>query len=352
MLKTVGVGLGICLQLAACGSGSSKKDNPQTAPVAPSAPVDPNAGLIDETKPADVDLQNHIVFDRQVDEASQDGLRRDFVRIERFDLTTGTENDDVLKSLLGVQDLQGATMSKWLKDRVRYMLNADLSLYRMGTVIARNQSLKLFSEAPSKPEESRNVAAVMIGAALYKYGKDLRVSQPSVNYVMIEVNDVWVHANTQRNGVMQIGPALFDPDFQPNRVDAAAYANTAVRVDTLFHEARHADGNSASRSLGFLHVECPADAGIAPEMVGQPACDSNANGPYTVGSRILKAYIKKCGRLCSAKDKTVLEAFLLDSVSRVVKTPNGQLPSLDAAPEDGFTRVDISAFALIPAHPN
>jgi hypothetical protein len=347
-MKAALINLFISIQLMGCGDAPSKKGGPEAQLEAPTAGAD--AGLIDDTRPAEVDLQKHMIFDRFVSAAAKEALRRDFMRIERFDLSTGSENDAVLKALLQVQDLKGATMSSWLKERVRYLLNSDLSLYRVSKVSSATQSFEIFAQQESKDiQAGRNVAAIMVGAGLYKYSKDLRRQTRGVDYLMIEVNDSWVHANTQRNGVMQIGPALFDPNFQANPLNAASYANTAQRVDTLFHEARHADGNEVSGSLGFLHTECPTGAGIAEEMVGKPACDDNANGPYTVGARILKAYLQKCGGLCSVKDKSVLESFYLDSLSRVVKRQNGQIPVVNTLPEAGFRKVDIAAFALIPS---
>lgn len=351
MMKSVGVGLLVSLQLVACGGGSSKKggSTPQPTPT-PTSPTTSKPGdpaFIDETQPAAVDLQNHMVFDRFVSATAKDSLTRDFKRIERFDLTSGTENDTVLKDLMKVQDLSPGSMSTWLKDRVRYMLNPDLSKYRVGAIMAQTRSYEVTNLPGSDEEETRFMAAAMMGTALYQFGKDLKKDYPEVNYLMLEVNNSWVHLNNQRNGVMQIGPALFNPDFMPNSAVPSAYANTAVRVETLYHEARHADGNSEAGSLGFFHAACPAGAGVASEFVGKPACDTNANGPYTLGARILKAYIAKCGNLCSTKDKTVLEAFMLDSLSRVVKQ-SGQLPVLDATPEAGFEKVDISTFSLIP----
>jgi hypothetical protein len=346
MLKAVVVSVLFSLQFSACGDGkSSKKTSPQPVP----APVNPGSAHIDETLPAAVDLRTHMVFDRRVSETARTALTRDLARVERFDLTTGTDNDALLKEILELPELSGGTLSTWLKARVRYMLNPDISLYRVGFVMAGSRSFQVTQLAGSSEDETRNVAAVMAGTALYSYGKSMRSRFPQINYLIVEVNDSWVHLNTQRNGVMQLGPALFNPDFMPNPQQPAAYANTAVRVDTLFHEARHADGNSVAGSLGFMHTLCPSGAGVAPEFVNQPACDDNANGPYTVGSRILKAYIQKCGDLCSARDKTILQSFYLDSVSRVVRRSGGQLPTLDATPEQGFERVDISTFSLIPS---
>jgi hypothetical protein len=347
MMKSVAVALVLALPLVACGGGSSSEEGrPAPVPTGPTAkPGDP--AFIDETQPAAVDLQTHMVFDRHVSATAKESLKRDFKRIERFDLTNGSGNDQVLKELLQVQDLSGSSLSTWLKERVRYLLSPDISQYRVGAVLAESRSYEVTRLPSSDPEETRGMAAAMTGAGLYQAGKQMRSENSDVNYLMIEVNNSWIHLNHQRNGVMQIGPALFDPRYMPNSSFQDSYANTAVRVETLFHEARHADGNSVGRSLGFYHAICPEGAGVAEEYVKKPACDSNANGPYTVGAKILKAYIEKCGDLCSIQDRTVLEGFMLDSLSRVVKRSNGQLPILDPRPEKGFERVDISNFSLI-----
>jgi hypothetical protein len=348
VMNSVAVALFVFLPLMACGGGSSHKDgSPAPVPTAPSAtPGDP--AFIDEAQPAAVDLQSHMIFDRHVSATAKESLKRDFTRIERFDLTTGSAHDRTLQDLLQIKDLSGSSLSTWLKERVRYILSPDLSQYRVGTVLAEFRSYEVERLPGSDPEETRGMAAAMTGAALYQAAKQMRRENPGVNYLMIEVNNSWIHLNHQRNGVMQIGPALFDPKFMPNNIQDS-YANTAVRVETLFHEARHADGNSVGLSLGFYHTLCPEGAAVAKEYVNKPACDSNANGPYTVGAKILKSYIEKCGNLCSIKDKTVLEAFMLDSLSRVVKRNDGQLPVLDPRPEKGFEKVDISNFSLILA---
>lgn len=344
MLKSAALGMLVLLPLVGCGGSSSKNEKP--------APGPGGIGFVDENAPAAVDLVSHMVLDRFVSATAKDSLSRDFKRIERFDLTTNTANDANLKNLLEVPDLSGATMSAWLKERVRYLLSPDLSNYRVGTLDSNAQSLYVSRLPGLNAAETENMAAAMMGTRLYEIGKTLRTQEPDVEYLMIEVNNAWVHLNTQRNGVMQIGPALFDPKYMPNSVNPGAYANTAVRVETLFHEARHADGNEVSGSFGFYHAICPVGSAVADEFEEKAACDDNANGPYTLGAQILKAYIAKCGDYCSAQDRSVLQAFMLDSLSRVVRRPNGSLPNLDATPEKGFERVDISNFSLIPTRAN
>jgi hypothetical protein len=341
MLKSAALGLMVLLPLVGCGGSSSKSEKP--------APGPGGTGFVDENEPAAVVLVNHMVLDRFVSATAKENLTRDFKRIERFDLTTNTANDTNLKNLLEVQDLSGATMSTWLKERVRYLLSPDLSKYRVGTLDTSARSLYVSRLPGLDANETENMAAAMMGTRLYEIGKTMRTEDPNVEYLMIEVNNAWVHLNTQRNGVMQIGPALFDPKYMPNSANPSAYANTAVRVETLFHEARHADGNEVSGSFGFYHAICPDSAG---EFAKKAACDDNANGPYTLGAQILKAYLSNCGDFCSAQDRSVLQAFMLDSLSRVVRRSNGSLPNLNASPEKGFARVDISNFSLIPTGTN
>lgn len=343
MLEKASVVFLLCLQLAGCG-GSSKGDGDSPFPRGRG-----DAGFIDETAAAEVDLQGHVVFDQLVVPAFQESVLKDLARVERFDLDTGTDNDEALKGILSLADLRAGSLSAWLKERVQYILAEDLHLYRVGVVVEKDRAVgMLHFDPPEDPDENRFMMAAMVGTALYSRSKHIRTEHPEVSYMAIEVNDEWVHANTLRNGVMQIGPALFNPDFQPSPGNPLSYANTAARVGTLFHEARHADGNSESDSLGFAHIECPANAGVASELVGMPACDDSSNGAYSVGYRILRAYVEKCGRLCTAEDFYVLEAMMLDELSRVIPRDDGTLPELDGRPEVGLDYIDLTGFSFFP----
>ncbi|HYX35166.1 MAG TPA: hypothetical protein VE954_18880 [Oligoflexus sp.] len=326
-------------QVSGCGRKSDRKK---------SQPDIPEAGFVDKNKPAEVDLTNHIIFDKRVTDQAKAGLREDFLWIERYDLNTNASNDKALTEILQVQNLKAGSLTGWLKERIHYLIAEDLSVYKLAAINPGAKQLAIDYIPPAEdPEGNKSLAAAMIGTALFQASGALRRADPKYSYASIDINDEWIDANVLRNGVMQIGPALFNPDAQPSE-KVNAYANSAFRVSVLFHEARHADGNFNAGSFGFSHIPCPADAGIAQEFVGKPACDDSANGAYSVGYFVLKAYIAKCGNLCTAREKTVLNSILLDALSRVVKPKDGSaLPVRDLTPEKGFPKIDISGFTEI-----
>jgi len=330
----------IGLQLVACGSSPLGKDAP--SPTENPETLLPAPRDIDESQPALVNLESFMIFDSLVPSNSKTLLKQDLRRIERTSLETGTDNDIALKELLTLPDLKAETLSNWLKERVKVMISDKLSLYRISLVRQNERRLFVFPQEQDSAPGDKNVLATMYGMALYVESKRFRGLDTRNSYLAIEVNNQWVHANTQRNGVMMIGPALFDPRLQPDKSNGGAYANSALRIATLFHEARHADGNAVSMSLGFGHAICPSG-----DYKGRPACDANANGPYSVSYRMLKAYIERCGSFCSEYERRFLETAMLDNLSRVVPPQGITSLELDTKPESDFPKVDITSFQLI-----
>ncbi|MDQ3232515.1 MAG: hypothetical protein M3Q07_11890 [Pseudobdellovibrionaceae bacterium] len=324
-------------QVSGCGRKSDRKK---------SQPDIPEAGFVDKNKPAEVDLTNHIIFDKRVTDHAKAGLREDFLWIERYDLNTNANNDKALTEILQVQDLKARSLTSWLRERIQYLIAEDVSVYKLAAINPGAKQLEI-DHFPPAEDPNKTLAAAMIGTALFQASGALRKADPKYSYAAIDINDEWIDANILRNGIMQIGPALFNPDAQPGD-NVNAYANTAFRASILFHEARHADGNFKAGSFGFRHIPCPADAGVATEFVGKPACDDSANGAYSVEYFVLKAYIAKCGNLCTIREKTILNSILLDVLSRVVKPKDGSaLPVRDLTPEKGFPKIDISGFTEI-----
>jgi hypothetical protein len=120
-----------------------------------------------------------------------------------------------------------------------------------------------------------------------------------------------VPIDSPRVGIIQVGEGLFLERFriQPKQIEAPA--NSIARLGSLFHEARHSDGNGAS--LGFGHAVCPAGHPYG----GQNSCDRNRNGPYSVASAILKILLREC-RDCSVEEKESLRVRILDYSSRII----------------------------------
>ena len=261
--------------------------------------------------------------------------------------------------LLGLKSLTAQTATKWLSDRVKYVvaenalsplqliLKRVVSVERQGvsypnaTIIpyAMDPANKIPVAAPVTPnapsldagEGEKKIYVVMsnIGAGLYFGGKDqgivysLKISRGLIKSPLKAVIE------SPRVGIIQIGEGLFLDGLSVTPSKPNAIANSLKRLSTFFHEARHSDGNGVS--LAFAHSVCPAGHNYA----GSPACDENLNGPYTVGAIFTTELLKACDESCSEVEKTELKADIVDSYSRVLKTTLKGTPAVlwDAAPE-------------------
>lgn len=127
---------------------------------------------------------------------------------------------------------------------------------------------------------------------------------------------VW--ADSPRAGVIKVGAALFHRDFRPTKARLRSRANSIQRLTTLFHEARHSDGNGATAV--FLHTLCPR--GHAYE--GSHVCDASSNGPYSVGALTARHLLSDC-TTCSVTEQTVLQVRIADNFNRAAPGPSVQL---------------------------
>lgn len=166
-------------------------------------------------------------------------------------------------------------------------------------------------EIPKIPQtEEPKVRTVMsnIGTVVYLIGKKSKVP------FGLKSDEGVIYAKTPRVGVLQVGEGLFFEKFLHNK-DVNASANSVSRLGTLFHEARHSDGNS--KHTGFLHATCPTGHAYATYA----ACEAVGNGPYTIGGLAERHMIKSC-KTCSTKELTSLTTKVADAFSRVVVENN------------------------------
>jgi len=279
-------------------------------------------------------------------------LERDLALIAAFDATTGTAADDELKQVLGVADLRGATLLRWLSERVRALLGEKMSVYPVQIVYPRDRTfLNYRLPAALFDQDSYLTSAQNTGVLLYDLGYK-RSQQGQLLYLRVQVGDGWVDVLSPRVGLVQIGPAY--PDISGGglgglfaRIPDDSYAGSALRIPTLFHEARHSDGNRASGSLGFSHVDCPSGNGVPEGLVGLPACDPMDNGGYRIGALIARAFLRKCGTQCSAQEQRMIEALYQDNLARVIRRPPSGSSGIeqDSTPEPGYTiAVDLGGF--------
>jgi hypothetical protein len=161
-------------------------------------------------------------------------------------------------------------------------------------------------KAPADPDKMQVVTIMSnTGVLLYLNGK--------INGMLIGMNMPGlpkIPVTSPRVGILQIGRGLFSMGRTKN--NTLELDSSLMRVSTLFHEARHSDGNK--KSLGFLHAICPAGHDYA----GYAACDFNLNGSYSVGYEVGKVVAENCAA-CTVAQREALRLDYLDSYSRVIQ---------------------------------
>lgn len=245
--------------------------------------------------------------------------------------------------VMGLTDLNTNTASKWLNDRVNYVVEENaLTIFKLlikrviyveqDSVAYPNGNVLPYSQDPKNQfinDEKGMVVMSNLGAGLYMGGKaERKLYGMKVSRGLLK-KQIKVTIDSPRAGVIQVGEGLFDPGLTVNSSNENSMANNINRLATFFHEARHSDGNGSS--LAFAHSKCPAGH----ELGGMYACDENLNGPYTVGALMMTEMIKLCDETCSPTDVEVLKVQALESAGRVLKTTYKGVPAVnwDATPE-------------------
>lgn len=279
-----------------------------------------------------------IVLSKKINSPLRTKIENDLKLIENFKYNNNPESETL--KVMGLEQFNAQTTSKWLGDRVHYIIEEkafnffNLFFKRVITTEEKNvqypesdilpysNSTNLFdnfidqnNNQQSNNANTKYTVMANIGSALYISGKQkeevygLKISRgflrPSIK----------VKIDSPRSGILQIGEGLFAPELLLNSENVNALSNIIFRIGTYFHEARHSDGHGSS--LGFTHVDCP----VGHDYEGVPACDENLNGPYTVGTLMIKEMSKTCDvDTCSESDKEQLRLLILDNASRILTT--------------------------------
>jgi hypothetical protein len=245
-------------------------------------------------------------------------------------------NDDArMMEILKVKDLSPATLQGWLEKRVRYIVDNGFELKSAVYEVTDDSfSYPLMDQIPNPNQgfaaaDKKAVVMSNLGGGVYfalkKYSKmkseetQKPVSVLAGLHIGGEIGDIKV--SSPRVGLLQIGDGLF-----PSESEFGTSQNLSLgvfRAGTLFHEARHSDGQG--KSLAFLHANCPEGHKYA----DMAACDFSSNGPYTIGAKIQKKLMDQCAQ-CSVIGKEILRIRFLDLSSRVIK---GQVKISGHTPE-------------------
>lgn len=283
---------------------------------------------------------NDIVLSEKIKNGLMKKIERDMDVLENLKYK---ETNPRTLEVMGLPALTTTSASKWLNDRVNYVIEENaLSIFKLlvkrviyveqDSVSYPNGNVLPYSQDPANQlvakEEGITVMSNM-GAALYMGGKsEKKLYGMKVSRGLLK-KQIKVTIDSPRAGVIQVGEGLFHPRLTVNPENEKSMANSLNRLATFFHEARHSDGNGVS--LSFAHSKCLAGH----DMAGEYACDENLNGPYTVGAVMMTEMIKSCDETCSPRDVEVLKAIALDSASRIIHTTRKGVPATDwdATPE-------------------
>ncbi|EPZ49822.1 hypothetical protein M902_0785 [Bacteriovorax sp. BAL6_X] len=247
-----------------------------------------------------------IYFDSSIPANQVFSLKEDLTYLYQSDF----ENLDSDFSLFfELEEVNGPTLYNWIFNRVKYIVGQD---YR---IRGRNYVTKRGYEFPATPLPGSSsfqntdafggvVVMSNIGAGLYLSGKKSKLLKGA------KINRQKVFATSPRVGILQIGEGLFLNSILIND-EINSEANKIKRLGTLFHEARHSDGNS--EHVGFNHHTCPEGH----TLYGFSACEMYGNGSYQLEAIATKNLLANC-LTCSVEDKTKLEASIADGFDRVL----------------------------------
>ena len=247
-----------------------------------------------------------IYFDSSIPVHQVYSLKEDLTYLYQSDFE---HTDSDFSLFFELEEVNGPTLYNWIFNRVKYIVGQD---YR---IRGRNYITKKGYQFPATPlprsSSFQNTDAfggvvVMsnIGAGLYLSGKKSKLLKGT------KINRQKVFATSPRVGILQIGEGLFLNSILIND-EINSEANKIKRLGTLFHEARHSDGNS--EHIGFNHHSCPEGH----MLYGFSACEKYGNGSYQLEAIATKNLLANCST-CSVEDKTKLEVSIADAFDRVL----------------------------------
>lgn len=226
-------------------------------------------------------------------------------------------SEETLK-IFEYEDEKLLSLSNWLEKRFSYIVGEEDFDKMSIEYVATSSLFPYFGTLPEisnrnsiKPIKHSQVIMKNIGTAYYYLGKSFGLL-PQFNFKNSVFSSIKLNVYSPRIGMFQIGEGLFASKYKISK-DLDSVANSIARIGTYFHEARHTDGHA--HHMGFFHDLCPKGH----DYEGLSACDKNLNGPYKIGSQVLKELLKNCDKDCNNEEKELLRLRVLDSESRIIK---------------------------------
>lgn len=234
---------------------------------------------------------------------SDEKTAKEFQRIFKIDPRT-----DASAALLG-----------WLKERVKYVVSekSDLeeNMVDLGESKYPNNEKADIEIATKTPNSSSTEKVVMnnISGPLYYAGKQDNVL---LGYKVSGVEEP-IPLRSPRAGILRVGEGLFSKLTVHDTLRSDSKIYSIWRLGSLFHEARHSDGNG--KHVAFLHTACPEGH----ELAGYPACDNNLNGSYSVQYYFLQLVLSSCEAKsfsCDENDKAAMKLMAKEAYGNILQT--------------------------------
>lgn len=251
-----------------------------------------------------------IEFDRTVPTYQKNLLVGDLALIQSLNFTNPASYE---LSIMGLTELTPNSLAGFISQRTRYIVGESYDYNRLASL---SSSLGLTDFLGLSA--ASNVVTVMtnVGGAVYLVGKSTNTTYS----LPVAGDDVSV--NSPRVGIIKVGPGLFN-NSKTNKFSPESYASRLMRLGTLFHEARHSDGNG--ENAAFPHAMCESG-----DFEGHYACEANTNGPYMVQAVMLNNFFQFCRtNNCSWNELSALQLAAADAASRLQRGSSFQ----DPAPE-------------------
>jgi hypothetical protein len=291
-------------------------------------------------------LITHFKFAASVDADTRAFILSDFKTLALWDSTPQTSQIAKLRTLINLTDINARSLSTWLQERVTYILPDDGSNFRFAYIVPQHQTVygSFVSNSGNSGLAARNWGGILYNIYQNQHGN-------GADGLLFQFDDQLLPYRSPRTGIMQIGPNLFGADDSLSGDDEASVGHrmtkSLFRLNVIFHEARHSDGNTAAGNLSFEHAVCPSDGSVPPELAGEMACDGKWNGAYNVGRQVLDTLLNSCDSKCSEPDRAQLESIVIDLLSRVlVDDDPANYGSEDPQPE--LPSIDTSSYQYVP----
>ncbi len=252
-------------------------------------------------------------FSKNISNEQKSLLQKDLTQFENL---SAKETDPEFRRVLGLSGAVTPTLLlNWLSLRVKFIVSEKFDLTK-AVRFSRSIVHYPFPELVPDPvlsltdlqvendqRSERGMNLKNIGSSLYVLGKfsgqKIAVTIPGQGEISVR---------SPRVGIIQAGEALFKS--LRGSLDLRSPENMFVRLERLFHEARHSDGNG--KNIGFAHSLCPAGHLYA----GAAVCDFSLNGAYSVSAYWGKYFTENC-LSCTVAQKEAMRLYYLDSYSRI-----------------------------------